>query len=79
MTRECFCDCLTLICSLNFVENKSHITGIPVQQILLEQPCLVSVHFCLATSITCPNQNEAEDIGLLKHTFHFKIMLFILI
>ena len=38
-----------------------------LQQILLERPCLVYDQFYLATSITCPNQNEAEDIGHLKY------------
>ena len=38
-----------------------------VQRVLLERPRLVSDHFYLATSITSPNQNEAEDIGHLKY------------
>ena len=44
-------------------DNSSHTH---LQWILLERPRLVSDHFYLATSITCPNQIEAEDIGHLK-------------
>ena len=37
-----------------------------IQLILLERQGVVSDHFYLATSITYPNQNEAEDIYHLK-------------
>ena len=37
-----------------------------IQRILLERPRLVIDHFYLATSITCSNQNKAEDIGHLN-------------
>ena len=43
-----------------------------MQQILLERPRLVSDHFYLATSITCPNENEAEDNGQLKYVLYFQ-------
>ena len=43
-----------------------------IQRILLERPRLVSDHFHLATSITCPNQNEAEDMGHLKKILWFQ-------
>ena len=55
---------------LNFNDNDLNLYHtIPnrVQRILLEQPCLVSDHFNLATIITCPYQNEAKDIGHLKY------------
>ena len=35
-------------------------------QILLERSPLVNDRFYSATSITCPNVNEAEDSGHLK-------------
>ena len=38
-----------------------------IQPIVLERPRLVSDHFYLATSITLPNRNEAEDSGHLKY------------
>ena len=43
-----------------------------MQRILLEWPSLISDHFYLATSITSPNQNEAEDIGHLKYMLKFQ-------
>ena len=43
-----------------------------LQQILLERPRLVSDHFYLATIITCPNQNEAENNGPLKYMLCFQ-------
>ena len=41
--------------------------NIHVQRILLQRPRLVSDHFYLATCISYPNQDEAEDIGHLKY------------
>ena len=45
---------------------KTNLCSSDVPPLLLERPRLVSNHFYLATSIPCPNQNEAEDIGHLK-------------
>ena len=46
--------------------------GLTVQQILIERPRLVSVHFNSVTSITFPNIDEAGDSGHLKYMLYFQ-------
>ena len=47
-----------------------------ILRILLERPRLVSDHFNLATSITLPNKNEAEDSGYLNYMLYFQDNLY---
>ena len=47
-------------------------TNRKIQQILIERSRVVSDHFYLTTSITCPNENEAVDNGQLKYVLYFQ-------